>query len=154
MGQKVVVTGGLGFVGSNLVTGLAAAGHDVVILDAPGTPVRPELSGFRVERADITDASSLAAVKLKADAVLHCAAQSSGPASMKDPVKDVRINQIGTLQILDWCRANEIPRILFASSFVVYGDNPSIESFREDSALMPKSYYAVSKMAAERLIQI
>jgi UDP-glucose 4-epimerase len=151
--KKVVVTGGFGFVGSRLVRHLRAKGTEVVVLEHPAAAAPADLADVQVLRGDITDEESLARAKIShVDAVLHLAAQSSGPRSFSVPVLDVRLNILGTLNTINWCLGNSIDRLLFASSFVVYGDHPEREALAEDVACHPKSVYATSKLACEHLL--
>lgn len=151
--KKVLITGGFGFVGSRLARQLRARGIEVAILEHPSTAAPADLADAQVLRADITDETSLAAVPLAGvDAVLHLAAQSSGPRSFSVPVLDVKLNVLGTVNTVNWCLANNVDRLLFASSFVIYGDHPDREALDEATPCQPKSVYAGSKLAAEHLL--
>ena len=119
----------------------------------PNAKSPKELDGLEVLRADITDEESMCQAKLAGvDAVLHFAAQSSGPRSFSVPVLDVKLNVLGTVNVINWCLNNQVERLLFASSFVVYGEHPERESLDEDVPCKPKSVYATSKMASEYLL--
>ena len=151
--NKVLVTGGFGFVGSRLVRHLQNKGTEVVILEHPAAATPKSFSGLPVLRADITSESSMGNAKCAGiDAVLHLAAQSSGPRSFSIPVQDVQLNIIGTLNTINWCLANGVGRLLFASSFVIYGDHPEREMLDEETCCRPKSVYATSKLACEHLL--
>ena len=151
--KKVLVTGGFGFVGSHLVKHLQNKGTEVVILEHPSAVVPKNLSGLPVLRADITSESSMSDAKCAGiDAVLHLAAQSSGPRSFSIPVQDVQLNIVGTLNTINWCLTNGAGRLLFASSFVIYGDHPDREMLDEETCCRPKSVYATSKLACEHLL--
>jgi UDP-glucose 4-epimerase len=151
--NKLLVTGGFGFIGSQLVRHLRAQGLEVAVMEHPGAAAQADLADVQVLRADITDEESLARAKLDGvDAVLHLAAQSSGPRSFSVPVLDVKLNVLGTLNTINWCLENGIDRLLFASSFVVYGDHPDREALDEDVPCRPKSVYATSKLACEHLL--
>lgn len=151
--KKVLVTGGYGFIGSRIVKRLLDRGLEVVVLEHPSVPVRSDLANVEVLRGDIVDEQSLAGVRVKGvDAVLHFAAQSSGPRSFSIPVLDVKLNILGTVNVINWCEANQIDRLIFASSFVVYGDHPDREVLDEFVACRPKSVYASSKLAAENML--
>ena len=84
--------------------------------------------------------------------MLHLAAQSSGPRSFSIPVQDIKLNILGTLNTINWCVENQVERLLFASSFVVYGDHADRESLDENTPCHPKSVYATSKLACEHLL--
>jgi UDP-glucose 4-epimerase len=151
--KKVLVTGGFGFIGSRLVRRLRAGGLEVAVMEHPDARVPPGLEDVQVLRADITDEVSLAAAKVSGvDALLHLSAQSSGPRSFSIAVLDVKLNVLGTLNTINWCTDNQIQRLLFASSFVVYGDHPEREALAEDVPCRPKSVYATSKLACEHLL--
>ena len=151
--KKVLITGGYGFIGSCVARHLQAKGTDVAIMEHPNAKSPKELDGLEVLRADITDEESMCQAKLAGvDAVLHFAAQSSGPRSFSVPVLDVKLNVLGTVNVINWCLNNQVERLLFASSFVVYGDHPELESLDEDVPCKPKSVYATSKLASEYLL--
>lgn len=151
--KKVLITGGFGFVGARLAKHLDAKGIEVVILEQAGVLVPTGMEKFTVVTADITEKESMQRVKLsEVDAVLHLAAQSSGPRSFSVPHLDINLNIIGTLNVIDWCVDNAVDRLLFASSFVVCGDHPELESLSEDTPCHPKSVYAGSKLACEHLL--
>jgi UDP-glucose 4-epimerase len=151
--SKVLVTGGFGFVGSRLVKRLLDQGNEVVVLEHQSAAAPKELNKIEVLRADIADENSMANVKRAGlDAVLHLAAQSSGPRSFSIPVQDVKLNVLGTINTIDWCVANSVERIIFASSFVIYGDHPDREYMDESTPCRPKSIYATSKLACEHML--
>jgi len=151
--NKVLITGGFGFVGARIAKHLDAKGIEVVILEQSGMVIPKGLANYKIVEADITDAVSMQKVKLpNVDAVLHLAAQSSGPRSFSVPHLDINLNIIGTLNVIDWCTANNVERLLFASSFVVCGDHPELEAISEDISCNPKSVYAGSKLACEHML--
>jgi UDP-glucose 4-epimerase len=151
--KKVLVTGGFGFIGFRLVRHFRDKGLDVIVLEHPDSPIPPGAEDIQVLRADIADEHSLSRVRLAGvDAVLHLAAQSSGPRSFSIPLIDIRLNVVGTLNVINWCLANQVERLVFASSFVVYGDHPDKEVLAEGLPCYPKSVYATSKLAAEHLL--
>jgi UDP-glucose 4-epimerase len=151
--KKVLITGGFGFVGSRLVRHLRGRGLEVVVMEHPQAKPPADLGDVHVLRADITDEASVASATLPdVDAVLHLAAQSSGPRSFSIPVIDVKLNVLGTANVINWCVANSVDRLLFASSFVVYGDHPDREMLDETACCRPKSVYAGNKLAGEHLL--
>ncbi|MHB8475462.1 MAG: NAD-dependent epimerase/dehydratase family protein [Steroidobacteraceae bacterium] len=151
--SKVLITGGFGFVGTRLARNLRAGGVEVVVMEHPSAAVPAGLEDVQVLRVDITDEASLAGAKLAGvDAVLHLAAQSSGPRSFSIPVLDVKLNILGTLNIINWCVDNQIDRLIFASSFVVYGDHAGLVRLDENTPCRPRSVYATSKLACEHLL--
>lgn len=151
--KRLLVTGGFGFLGSRLVRQLMAAGHEVAVMEHPSVQVPAGLEGVRALRVDITDEAALAETTLSGvDAVLHLAAQSSGPRSFSIPVLDVKLNVLGTVNVINWCIENQVDRLVFASSFVVYGDHSDRQSLDESVPCRPKSVYATSKLACEHLL--
>ena len=151
--KKVLVTGGYGFVGSRIARHLSSKGVEVVILEHPSSVAPPEIAKLPVIRADIADEASMQAARHAGiEAALHLAAQSSGPRSFSIPVQDVQLNVLGTLNTINWCLTNAVERLIFASSFVVYGDHPDREALDEDACCRPKSVYAGSKLACEHLL--
>lgn len=153
--MKIAVTGGLGYIGSRLIKSLLSYGHEVMILDNLSTPVESHIAGVKINQCDITDPECLKGIKAPGfNILLHLAAQSSGAYSFEHPDEDIRINVLGTLNMINWCRDNDIPRIVFASSFTVYGDHPESEILSEDLSCQPKAIYALSKLTCENLLRI
>lgn len=130
--RPVLVTGGAGFIGSNIADRLARDGHDVLIYDALARPGVERNLAWLVERhparissvkADIRDADALAEAAKDASAVFHMAAQVAVTTSMEDPVADFEINIRGTLNLLEALRRRSDPApLVFASTNKVYGD--------------------------------
>jgi len=153
--MKIVITGGCGYVGSKIAQRLLSVGHEVLIIENFSTSVKNELIDCQIVKCDITNPKDLKNVKAKGyDVLLHLAAQSSGPKSFEIPDIDIKINILGTLNMINWCRDNGIDRILFASSFVVYGDNSDKEILSESAICNPQSVYALSKLTCENLLKI
>ncbi len=152
--QHVIVTGGFGFIGSNICRALRDRNIKVTIIENWGTSVPSWSESFDVRFADITNIEDIMSIKvLEVDALLHLAGQSSGPRSFIEPELDIKLNVIGTLNAIELCKQNKIPEILFASSFVVYGDVDQKSSVTEDTVATPKSVYATSKYACELLLK-
>jgi UDP-glucose 4-epimerase len=152
--KKVLITGGFGFIGTRMVRHLRDKGLEVIVMEHPSVQVPPRLEGVQVLRADITNETSLADAKLPGiDAVIHLAGQSSGERSFYEPVLDVKLNILGTLNIINWCIENGVDRLLFASSVTVYGDHPECELYNESMPCYPKSVYATSKLTCEHLLR-
>lgn len=150
--MKVVVTGGAGFIGSNLGRTLLARPEvdEVVALDDLSTGDAANLDGTDVAlvQASILDIDALDATFAGADAVVHLAALPSVPRSVADPVSSHHANATGTLQVLQAARrAGDLP-VVVASSSSVYGANRELPK-RESMRTAPISPYAVSKLATE-----
>ena len=177
--ERILVTGGAGFIGSHLVGALLGRGHDVVVID--------DLSSGKVENLDaavadatraarggegdaassiagatddssdrlhfidasILDHEALTSAVEGAGAVLHQAAIPSVPRSFADPAKTMRANVEGTTRVLEACRLAGVRRIAMASSSSVYGDTPTLPK-DEGMATCPMSPYALSKLSAEQ----
>jgi len=151
--KKILITGGFGFIGSSLVNHFQKKGFDIVILDCKKNDSKKNLKNIKIIRADISDENEINSIKVKdIDAVLHLAGQSSGPKSFSIPITDIRLNLIGTTNMINFCENNNIKKIIFASSFVVYG-NQEKEILKEDDHCIPKSVYATSKLSAEYMLK-
>lgn len=148
--MRVVVTGGAGFIGANLVRGLSAAGHDVVVLDDLSTGRSENLGGIAcaLVEGSILDPEALDSVLPGSSAVIHLAAQPSVARSVVDPLASHRVNATGTLEVLEAARRHGGLHVVVASSSSVYGANPELPK-HEDLVPRPRSPYAASKLAAE-----
>mgnify|MGYP003526565787 FL=1 len=151
--SPVLVTGGAGFIGSNLVDALLAQGHAVRILDDMSTGKRCNLpmDNPKVEliEGDVADAALVARVMAGCSAVVHLAAVASVQASVDDPVRTHQSNFIGTLNVCEAMRESGVKRVVFASSAAVYGNNGEGESIVEDTPKAPLTPYASDKLASE-----
>jgi len=149
-----LVTGGAGFIGSNLVHRLAAEGEGVRVLDDFSSGRRENLRGLpdgavEVVEGDLRDAAVVARAVRGCDFVLHQGAIPSVPRSVKDPVATTEVNVLGTLHVLEAARrAGRVRRVVVASSSSVYGDSPTLPKV-ESMPVQPLSPYAASKAAAE-----
>jgi UDP-glucose-4-epimerase GalE len=151
---RVLVTGGAGYIGSTAVARLAARGDDVVAIDNlyQGHP-QALPSGVPLARLDIGDRSAVtsALLEYRPDAVLHFAALTIAPESVRDPAPYWRVNTGGTLNVLDAMRDARVPAIVFSSTAAVYG-TPAQIPISEDAPLQPINPYGASKLAAERSV--
>jgi len=152
MAARVVVTGGAGFIGANLVRWLLAETDvsDVVVVDDLSTGDPANLDGVDVDvrKGTILDAELLDKAFQGATAVVHLAAVPSVPRSVLDPLTSHHANVTGTLEVLEAVRRAGGPHLVLASSSSVYGANPVLPK-SEDLRTAPLSPYAVSKLAAE-----
>ena len=153
--MKVLVTGGAGFIGSHIVDQLLAEGHQVVVVDDLSTGsldnVNPQASFVRLS---VLDGELLGLFEReKFDAALHLAAQTIVGSSLEHPDIDARVNVLGTLQVLEGCRQHGVERIIFASTAAVYGDVTELP-VPEEAPGQPASFYGLSKLTAERYIQM
>ncbi|KMM87048.1 UDP-glucose 4-epimerase [Pseudomonas taetrolens] len=149
----VLITGGAGFIGSNLVDVLLAKGYAVRILDDMSTGKRSNLPmdnpKLELIEGDVADAALVAKVMDGCSAVVHLAAVASVQASVDDPVRTHQSNFIGTLNVCEAMRKAGIKRVVFASSAAVYGNNGEGESIVEDTPKAPLTPYASDKLSSE-----
>jgi UDP-glucose 4-epimerase len=151
---RVVVTGGAGYIGSTAVARLAARGDDVVAIDNLSQGHRQALpTGVPLARLGICDRSAVTSTlrQYRPDAVLHFAALTIAPESVRDPAPYWRVNTGGTLSVLDAMRDAGVPAIVFSSTAAVYG-TPDQIPISEDAPLRPINPYGASKLAAERAV--
>jgi nucleoside-diphosphate-sugar epimerase len=149
-----LVTGGAGFIGSNITRELLARGQTVRVLDSFATGRRENLEQIAAQvtlfEADIRDGDAIRPAFEGADYVLHQAALPSVPRSVKDPVTSTEVNVNGTLNVLLAARDAGVKRVVMASSSSVYGANPELPK-RETMRPLPISPYAASKLADEAI---
>ncbi len=150
--MRVLVTGGAGFIGSNLVRRLLADGDEVVVIDDLSTGYAHNLTGLPVQfiEANILDEQALSAAATGVDAIAHLAALGSVPRSVKDPVASHHANATGTLMVLEAAR-REGAYVTAASSSSVYGSVPDLPR-TEALPTRPMSPYAASKLATESYV--
>lgn len=151
-----IITGGAGFIGSNLARRLIAEGNRVIIIDDLSTGILRNIpDGALFYQADTSRADQLQSLDLpdNVDTVFHLAAQSSGEASFEDPVRDIDVNYKSTFNVLELCSRLHCPRFIYTSSMSVYGEpEKSISFINESYPCRPKSYYGCNKLASEKLI--
>lgn len=147
--MRVLVTGGAGFIGSNLVRRLIEGGDDVVVIDDLSTGFAANLAGVNVDfrEASILNVSALTAAARGADAVVHLAALGSVPRSVKNPLASHAANATGTLMVCEAARQVGA-HLVGASSSSVYGSVPDLPRV-ESLPTRPMSPYAASKLATE-----
>jgi len=148
--MKVVVTGGAGFVGSNLSRNLISRGHEVIIIDDLSTGLLDNVpKGVEFVKSSVLDKNLISKVISGSEVVVHLAARGSVPRSIKNPVATHEVNSTGTLSILECARAANA-HFIFSSSSSVYGANTTLPK-TEEMVLKPLTPYAASKMAGEAL---
>jgi len=150
--MRYLVTGGGGFIGSNIVHHLVDQGHQVTVLDDFSTGRRENLAGvadrIRLVEGDIRDVNVLKDALGDQDYCLHQCAVPSVPRSIADPWTSHDVNVNGTLRLLELARDSAVRRVVIASSSSVYGDTPTLPK-HEDMLPEPISPYAVSKLTCE-----
>jgi len=156
---NVLVTGAAGFIGSNLVDRLLAAGHRVVGFDNFSTGHRHFLdeafrnSRFHFEFGDILDEQPLLSCMRDVELVFHLAANADVRFGVDHPTKDFQQNAQGTLKVLEAMRICRVPALVFASTGSIYGEASVIPTPETHPFPVQTSLYGASKLAAEGLIQ-
>ena len=149
--MRILVTGGAGFIGSHLVDRLTGDGHDVAAADDLSSGDESNLSGsgavFHLLDVTTPEFAGLAAA-WRPEVVCHLAGQISVRASVADPVRDARINVLGTVNVLEAARNCGTRKVVFTSSVAVYGV-PAALPVRSGATLGPRSPYGASKACGE-----
>jgi nucleoside-diphosphate-sugar epimerase len=150
--MRYLVTGGAGFIGSNTVDELVRRGHGVVVLDDLSSGKEENLNEVRNKitfvKGSVTDLEAVQKAMQQAEFVIHLAARTSVPRSVKDPLETNRINVDGTLNVLVAARDNRVKRVVFAASSSAYGETPTLPKV-ESMQAQPISPYGVSKYVGE-----
>jgi UDP-glucose 4-epimerase len=150
---RYLITGGAGFIGSNIAHALVARGETVQVLDDFSTGRPQNLAGIedRIEvvRGDLRDPNAVERAVQGVEIVLHQAALNSNPRSVKEPGPTNEVNVGGTVLLLEAARKAHVRRLVYASSSSVYGELSPVLPKTEDLPLLPKAPYGVSKLAAE-----
>ncbi len=157
--MRYLVTGGAGFIGSNIVRTLLSRGEEVRILDNFSTGKRDNILGMLSDQNLTLLEGDLRSFHIVRDAVkgvdfiLHQGALPSVPRSVNDPITSNDVNILGTLNILEAAREFDVKRVVYASSSSVYGNSETLPK-TEDMPIAPLSPYALSKYTAERYCQL
>jgi UDP-glucose 4-epimerase len=154
--MKTLVTGGAGFIGSNLVDALVARGDDVAVIDNLATGRRENLehalaNGAELMELDVRDAEAVAAAveRVRPEAIFHLAAQIDVRKSVADPAHDSRVNVEGTINVLNAALAAGVRRLINTSTGgAIYGEGQILPA-PEDHPVAPESPYGLSKFCAE-----
>jgi UDP-glucose 4-epimerase len=151
--KKVAITGGAGFIGSNLAASLIAKGHQVTIIDdlSTGLIANIDRKNSDFKELSITDASKLKKALKGAETIFHLGARGSVPRSIKNPVATHEVNATGTLNVLEAARESGA-HVIFSSSSSVYGRNMQLPK-EEKMWLGPMTPYAASKLSAEGYVE-
>jgi UDP-glucose 4-epimerase len=149
--MRILLTGGAGFIGSNVADAYAAAGHEVLVLDDLSSGKRGNVPPqARFVLADIgSDTAEEAIRSFRPEVVNHHAAQINVRASVADPQFDARVNILSTLRLLEACRGAGVRKVLFASSGGAGYGEQDVFPAGENHPLRPVSPYGVSKIAVE-----
>lgn len=150
--MKALVTGGAGFIGSNLVRLLRQEGHEVVVLDNLTSGYRQNLAPFpevRFVEGDVRDATLVAQLSEGVEVIFHLAASVGNARAIANPVLDAEINVLGTLRVLEAARHKGVRKVVFSSSAGIFGELKTLP-IREDHPCEPDSPYGASKLCAEK----
>ena len=154
--MRYLVTGGAGFIGSNIVDELARRNHDVIVLDDLSAGAEPNLAAVRnkidLRIGSITDLATVQSAMKGADYVVHLAARTSVPRSVKDPLETNHVNIDGTLNVLVAARDAKVRRFVYAASSSAYGETPTLPK-TESMQPEPISPYGVTKYVGELYAQ-
>lgn len=157
MKRTILLTGGLGFIGSHICRLLSKKGYKFVVIDKCSADTKEDiinLPGIKFYRKDIVKDDIEEIFKIeKPDYVIHLAAQISVSFSEKNPYEDASINILGTIKLLELCKKYNIKKIIAASTAAVYGNSKYLP-VDEEHPLEPFSYYGLSKLTMEKYIQL
>lgn len=154
--MKIIITGGAGFIGSNIVDRMLNIGHEVAIIDnlstGKNTNINRDAGFFNI---DILNSEMLekAFYEFKPEICIHHAAQTDVQMSIKHPNFDCNVNILGSINILNSCIKNDVRKIIYSSSAAVYG-TPKFLPIDEKHPLNPISFYGLSKLTPENYIKI
>lgn len=155
--KHYLITGGAGFIGSNIAEALINRGDKVTVLDNFATGDRANLVDFidkiKLIEGDLRNYDTVREAVNGTDFVLHQGALPSVPRSISDPLSSNEVNVTGTLNLLNAAKDAGVKRVVMASSSSVYGDTPTLPK-KEDMIPTPLSPYAVSKLAGEKYFQV
>jgi UDP-glucose 4-epimerase len=150
---KCVVTGGAGFIGSNIVAQLVADGKEVCVLDdlSSGHAINLErFENIEFIRESILNHDAVDSALVGADTVFHLAASVGNKRSIDHPLLDAEINVLGTLHVLEACRKHRVRKIVVSSSAGIYGELKKLP-IEESHPIDPDSPYGASKLCAEKM---
>lgn len=148
--MKVLVTGGAGFIGTNLTLNLLSSGYEVKVFDDLSTGLKANIpKDAEFVNASILESSQIDKAIKDCEVVVHLGARGSVPRSIKDPIATHNVNATGTLNVLEAARNSQC-HYIFSSSSSVYGSNMILPK-NEDMVLRPITPYAASKMSGEAL---
>ena len=155
--MRYLVTGGAGFIGSNIVDELVQCGHDVAVLDDLSTGKEANLAGVRkkidLHIGSVTDLAAAQSACRGADYVIHLAARTSVPRSVENPLDTNHVNIDGTLNVLVAARDAKVRRFVYAASSSAYGETPTLPKV-ETMQPEPISPYGVTKYVGELYAQV
>jgi len=154
--SRCLVTGGAGFIGSNIAKKLIKDNHEVYIIDNLKTGYVDNIPNEATFiNGDFSQDEILSKLdNTKFDVIFHIGGQSSGEISYEDPEYDLNTNTLSTLKLLQYCQKIGCKKFVYASTMSVYGEKEGQEQFSELDDTNPKSFYAVGKLASEKYMDI
>jgi UDP-glucose 4-epimerase len=151
--SNILITGGAGFIGSNLSKKLISPENNITILDNLSTGIKENVpKEIDLIVGDIRSDLDIILKDKKFDVVYHLAAQISVSNSMNKPKDDADINILGSLNIIEWCIKNNVKKFVFSSSAAVYDSNKTL--LKENDKIEPKSPYGLAKRTIEQYLKI
>jgi UDP-glucose 4-epimerase len=150
---KALITGGAGFIGSNIARLLLERGHDVVILDNLSSGYRDNLAALSAAtfvEGDVRDRDAVDRAMASTEVVFHLAASVGNTRSIEHPLLDSEINVLGTLTVLEAARRHGLRKLVFSSSAGIFGELKTLP-IAEDHPVEPDTPYGASKLGAEKL---
>lgn len=153
---KILITGGMGFIGSKLVQLLIKKGYKnkIIIIDNLSNSKNKNIKYTKFLKIDCSKSLYIEKLnRIKIDVIFHIAASSSGENSFYETEKDIKYNLLATLNLLNLAKKNKVKKFIFTSTMSVYGD-PDRLPVTEKSIKKPKSFYAIHKSASEEYIKI
>ncbi|CAN2040126.1 putative UDP-glucose 4-epimerase [Candidatus Magnetomoraceae bacterium gMMP-15] len=155
--KTYLITGGAGFIGSNIAEALVKEDYKVRVLDNLSTGHLSNLEQIKDQisfyNGDIRDSDLLLKASEDCDVIFHEAAVVSVPQTIEQPVESAFINDIGTLQVFEAAKKNKVKRVVFASSSAIYGDDPELPK-KENMLPRPKSPYSAQKIMGEHYARL
>jgi len=147
--SKILITGGCGFIGTNLVKRLLQEGHEIFVIDDFSSGFKQLIHEKIVMiKGSIEDKSKLdECFSYKPDYVIHLAALFANQNSVEHPSKDLSVNGLGMIKVLEWCKKNKVKKVLYSSSSCVYGNKTMMSE--NDIDLCPDTPYAITKLLGE-----
>ena len=150
--MRIIVTGGAGFIGSNIVKLLDQRDYEIVVFDNLSTGYKTnldEFSNIELIVGDIRDRHTLNLAMKGCRIVFHLAASIGNVKSLQNPIEDSEVNVLGTLNVLESARLNGVKKIVYSSSAAIFGE-PQYQPIDEKHPTEPDSPYGVSKLAGEK----
>jgi len=151
--SKALVTGGAGFIGSNVVKLLVGEGYDVAVIDNLSSGYRRNLDNFknvRFTEADVRDETAVTRAMEGAEVVFHLAASVGNVRSIEQPIDDSEVNLLGTIRVLEAARRAGVQKLVCSSSAAIFGELRRLP-IDEEHPTEPDSPYGVSKLAEEKM---